>query len=51
MIAPPTRSLPRIPEPELITLAARAGFGANLRNTHLVKLLLFYKFIREELEK
>lgn len=36
-----------ISEPTIIALASKAGFGGNLRNTHLVKLILFAKYIVE----
>jgi hypothetical protein len=36
-----------IPDRVIVELASKAGFGANLRNTHLVKLVLFAKYIVE----
>lgn len=44
-------SMPVISEGELLQAAARAGFGANQRNTLLVKLILFAEFIGVKVEK
>ena len=39
-----------LPDAVVNSLAQRAGFGANLRNTHRVRLLLFAKYLLEEAE-
>ena len=40
-----------ITKAELIDAAARAGFGANQRNTLLVKLILFAKYLGVEVKE